>query len=199
MAVSDQKCGVPMPGSEKATGRLVALIALLLLAGVALHGYLPGDEPAPRQPARGGPATLFGVVAVLGVSLTIVALAIVAWLRDPRRRSSTPHQLPRGIGGSRERPKWRFLLLCLGAFLVWLLIVMLLTRLTGPLHGVGRSTAPTAPNPATRSDGTPPPARGTRVRPPGVRARRSRRRLADRRQACADGSPRPRPQPAATA
>jgi len=147
-----------MPGSEKATGRLAALIGLLLLAGVALRGYLPGDRPAPRGQSTGGPAPLFAVVAVLSVSLVIVALAIVARLRDPGKGAPAAHDLPRGPGGNRERPRWRFLLICLGAFLVWLLVVMLLMRLTGPPHGVGQPSPPAGSGPAPRSDRPAPPA-----------------------------------------
>ncbi len=147
-----------MPGSEKATGRLVALVALLLLAGVALRGYLPGDEPAPRQQSTGSPASLFAVVAVLGVSLVIVALAIIAWLRTPRKRAPAPHDLPREFGSDRERPKWRFLLICLGVFLIWLLVVVLLMRLTGHPWGIGQSHPPTASPPAPRGERAPPPS-----------------------------------------
>jgi hypothetical protein len=146
-----------MPGSQKATGRLVALVALLLLAGVALRGYLPGDEPAPRQRATASPASLFAVVAVLSVSLVIVALAIITWLREKHRGGPASHELPRGLAGDRTRPSWRFLLVCLGAFLVWLLTVMLLMRLTGPPDRVGTSSAPTVPRAPPRS-GAPLPA-----------------------------------------
>ncbi|MBV8346356.1 MAG: hypothetical protein JOZ49_02120, partial [Mycolicibacterium sp.] len=114
---------------------MVALVVLLFLAGVALRGYLPGDERAPRQPSTGNPASLFGVVAVLTVSLAIVALAIVAWLREPRKASPAPHLLPWRLGGEPGRRSWRFLLICLGALLVWLLVVMLLTRVAGAPHG----------------------------------------------------------------
>ncbi|MDT5009306.1 MAG: hypothetical protein QOH57_923, partial [Mycobacterium sp.] len=36
-----------VPGTERATGRVVALSALLVLAGVALRGYLPGQDRGP--------------------------------------------------------------------------------------------------------------------------------------------------------
>jgi Domain of unknown function (DUF4129) len=144
-----------MPGSDKATGRLVALAALLLVAGVGLRGYLPGDAPAPRERSTDSPASLFAVVAVLSVSVAIVALAIITWLRDPRRGRATPHELPRRLGGAQGRPRWRFLLICLGAFLVWLLIVMLLMRLTGHPHDVGQRPPSTGSSP--RGDGSAPP------------------------------------------
>jgi Domain of unknown function (DUF4129) len=147
-----------MPGSEKATGRLVALIALFLLAGVALRGYLPGDQRPPREDSTGSPASLFAVVAVLSVSMVIVALAIVAWLRNPRKPGPAPHDLPRGLGSDGQRPKWRFLLICLGAFLIWLLAIMLLMRLTGPAHSIAQNAPQGPSSPAPRGGGSPPPS-----------------------------------------
>ncbi|MCW2651525.1 MAG: hypothetical protein JWR32_2501 [Mycobacterium sp.] len=144
--------GVPMPGTEKATGRLVALVSLLVLAGFALRGYLPGDQHTGRERSTDNPASLFAVVAVLGVSVVIVAIALVAWLRSPRTGAPAAHDLPRGPGANGERPKWRFLLICLGAFLVWLLIVMLLLRLMGP-RGT-REPSASGPNAAPRVNGT---------------------------------------------
>lgn len=142
---------------------MAALVVLLFLAGVALRGYLPGDERAPRQQSTGNPASLFGVVALLTVSLVIVVLAIVAWLREPRRAAPPPHLLPRRLGGNRERRKWRFLLICLGALLVWLLVLMLLTRLFGTPHGIEQNPAPTRatpPPPGNAAAPSPPPETG---------------------------------------
>ena len=38
-----------MPGIDKAHVRVVAVIMLLVVAAAALHGYLPGGEPPPRE------------------------------------------------------------------------------------------------------------------------------------------------------
>ncbi|MBV9090356.1 MAG: DUF4129 domain-containing protein [Mycobacteriaceae bacterium] len=145
-----------MPGVDQRRGRVVALVALLLLVGVALRGYLPGDGQAPRQQPAASPLSLFADVALLGASLVIVALAIVAWLRDPRKSTPATHDLPRSPGGNRERPRWRLLLICVGAFLVWLLILMLLMRLAGPPHRIDQNPGPTRGAPASPGNGSPP-------------------------------------------
>jgi hypothetical protein len=144
-----------MPGIDKAKGRLVALVALVGVAGISLRGYLPGDERSARGQSSGSPASLFAVVAVLSVSMVIVAIAIIAWLRDPRNAAPSPHDLPRGFGAAPSRPKWRFLLIVLGAFLMWLLAVMLLLRLFAPRSIDQPATSSTA---AAHSDGSPPPS-----------------------------------------
>ncbi len=75
---------------DKATGRVVAVIVLLILIAASLRGYLPGVERATRQgPPRSG-ASLVYVVALLSVSLMIVAVALITRLRDPRRRRPAP-------------------------------------------------------------------------------------------------------------
>ena len=83
--VSNQSSGVPMTGIDKATGRVVALVVLLVVAAVALRGYLPGAErAAPREQPTNGAASLLAVVALVTVSLVVIAIAIIARLRDRR-------------------------------------------------------------------------------------------------------------------
>ena len=83
-AASNQASGVPMPGIDKARGRVVALVVLLILAAVALRGYLPGGARARREPPTDDMAAFLAVIALLSVSIAIVAIAIIARLRDRR-------------------------------------------------------------------------------------------------------------------
>ena len=85
---------------DKATGRVVAVIVLLIVIAASLRGYLPGvDRAAQKSPPDSG-ASLFYVTALLGVSLVIFAVAVIIRLRDPRRAASTakPWTRPRCAG-----------------------------------------------------------------------------------------------------
>lgn len=117
-----------MPGIDKATGRVVALIVLLVLGAAGLRGYLP-DSGRPDQASADNPASLFAVVALLGVTLGIVAVAIIARLRDRRTASGNLARLAQGAVGRGGRPSWRVLLIGLGVIVAWLLLVTLLMYL----------------------------------------------------------------------
>ena len=145
-----------MPGTkhgiDKATGRVVALIVLLMIAAAGLRGYLPAHDYAVRaQPGPGRTALAFVVVA-LTATLTLLAIAIIARLRDPRALPRGPGDLSGMLGDRGGRPSWRVLLIGLAVIVAWLLIAMLLARLWLP-HAV----SPPAPAP----DQGAPPAHGT--------------------------------------
>jgi hypothetical protein len=144
-----------MPGIDKATGRTVALIVLLILAVAALRGYLPGAGRAHREQPTDSPASLFAVVALLSVSMVIVAISIIATLRT-RRTGAHPGALPDRLGGSGRRGRWRFLLIGLGLVVAWLLIALLLSRLVPP-QVVGQPPPATGTSDAARNDGPAPP------------------------------------------
>ena len=147
-----------MTGTEKATGRVVALIVLLIVAAVALRGYLPGAEPPPREQPTDSGASLLAVVALLTVSLVVIAIAVISRLRDRRMMPAPAGGLAESFGGM-GRPTWRFLLIGLGVIVAWLLIALLLARVGAqqdvdqPATGTGSSdprsdaTAPPPPTP----------------------------------------------------
>jgi hypothetical protein len=147
-----------MTGIDKTKGRVVALLVLLALAAAALHGYLPGGERAPREQPTDSAASLFAVVALLSASMVIIAIALIARLRDRRTLSPTSGGLAFRSGGAGRRRAWRFLLIGLGLILAWLLIVLLLARFVGP-QGIDQATSggpsSTAP-PPTDAPGPPP-------------------------------------------
>lgn len=140
---------------DKATGRVVAVIVLLIVIAASLRGYLPGVERATRQRPPGGGSSLVYVVVLLSVSLLIVAVAFITRLRDPRSAAAGAGSLPERFSGGGGRPAWRVMVIGAGVLVVWLLMVWLLSRFIA-LHGVGQvptapaSSTPTPPNNAAR-------------------------------------------------
>src|SRR5580700_5441337 len=127
-AAGNRSSGVPM--MDKATGRVVAVIVLLIAIAASLRGYLPGVEQAGQQrPPQSGSSLLY-VAALLTVSLVIVAVALITRLRDPRRVASSASPLSDRFSGGRGRPAWRVLMIGAAVLVVWLL-----SRFVGP-HGI---------------------------------------------------------------
>ena len=117
---------------DKATGRVVAVIVLLIAIAASLRGYLPGVEHAGQQrPPHSGSSLLY-VAALLTVSLVIVAVALITRLRDPRRVASSASPLSDRISRGHGRPAWRVLLIGAAVLLAWLLLVWLLSQFVGP-------------------------------------------------------------------
>jgi hypothetical protein len=141
-----RQAGVRMPGTkrgiDKPTGRFVGLIVLLMIAAAALRGYLPAHDYAARVQPGPGRAALAFVVLVLTASLTLLAIAIIARLRDPRAMPPGPGDLSGMLGGRGGRPSWRVLLIGLAVIVAWLLLAMLLARLWLP-----HSISPSVPAP----------------------------------------------------
>jgi hypothetical protein len=149
-----------MAGIDKSHQRVIAVIALMVLATWALRGYLPGAEPvAERERPESNPVALVAVVAMLSAAIAVIGLAIVMRLRDKRPRRAPSGSLPRS-GGSVGRPTWRFALLALGFFIAWLLLVMVLSNIGGPVEPPP-STPPAATEPSPEAPTqTPPPQPG---------------------------------------
>ncbi len=118
-----------MPGIDKAPVRVVAVTVLLVVAGAALHGYLPGGEPPPREQPSSGFGSLFAVVAMLAVSMAIIVIAIITQYRRPRA-SPGAGELPRERTGERRPLTWRMLLIAVAVIGGWLLLVALMSRLS---------------------------------------------------------------------
>ncbi len=147
-----------MPGMDKPTGRVVALLVLLLVVSAALRGYLPASHQEGRGEPAGSRAALIFVVAALGVTLALVAIAVIARLRDPRAAAPQAGQLSEMLGTGRGRPSWRVLLIGLAVIVAWLLIVLVASRLSAP-HGVGQAQPPPAAgaSPSEQVNAQPPP------------------------------------------
>ncbi|TAM68099.1 DUF4129 domain-containing protein [Mycobacterium sp.] len=143
---------------DKPTGRVVALIVLLLVVAAALRGYLPAPHHAVRGES-GGRAALVLVVAILAAMLALVAIAVVARLRDPRAPAPSAGALSDMLGTGRGRPSWRVLLIGLAVIVAWLLIVMLLARLLVP-HPLAPAPSPSETGALPSSHATTPPQQG---------------------------------------
>jgi len=127
---------------DKATGRVVAVIVLLIIIAASLRGYLPGVERAARKRPPDSGASLVYVIALLSLSVVIMAVAVIIRFRDPRRAASSAAGLPTRFSDGRGRPTWRVLLIGTAVLAAWLLMVWLLSRFV-VLHIGGQ--APTAP------------------------------------------------------
>jgi Domain of unknown function (DUF4129) len=108
------------------------VIVLMIVAAAALHGYLPGGEPPPRERPTSGFGSLFAVGAMLTVSMAIIAIAI---LTQSRRPSASPGAgaPPREMAGARRPLTWRMALIAAGVVIAWLLLTALLSRLNPAL------------------------------------------------------------------
>lgn len=120
-----------MPIFDKATGRVVAVIVLLIAVAASLRGYLPGGQRVDREPPHSG-ASLVYVAALLGVSLAVVAASLIARLRDPRQAASSASPTPKRFADASGRPAWRVMLIGAAVLLVWLVLLWLLSRYLGP-------------------------------------------------------------------
>jgi hypothetical protein len=159
-AAGNQSSGVPVSDKaafDKATGRVVAVIVLLIGSAASLRGYLPGVERANQPPPPDSGSSLIYVAVLLSVSLVIVAVALITRLRDPRRVPASAGGLPQRFSGGRGRPAWRVVMIGAAVLVVWLLVVWLLSRFIVP-HGIAQ------PQPAPQS-AVPTPANNTPQRP----------------------------------
>lgn len=134
----------------KPTGRVVAVIVLLILAAAALRGYFPTHDPTSRPEPGGGRAALMFVIAALSATLTLMAIAVIARLRDPRQVAPSAGDLSDMLGRDTRRPSWRVVLIGLAVIVVWILLATLLSQLLFP-HDIDTaiqdsSTPPRAPD-----------------------------------------------------
>jgi hypothetical protein len=115
--------------AEHATGHAVWLAVLVVVAAVALRGYVPGvEEPAPEHNTE-SPAATGLVIGLLVVSIAIVAAAVISRLRNRRVSAAGGMDLPVMARGMGSRPTWRMLVIAFTVVVIWLLAVMVLTRL----------------------------------------------------------------------
>jgi len=152
-----------VPRFDKATGRVVAVLVLLIAIAAALRGYLPGVDHTERQRPPDSGASLVYVAALLSVSLVIVAVALIARLRDPRRVAGSATGLPARFSDGRSRPRWRVVLVGAAVLVAWLLLMWLLSRLFMP-QGQGQILG--QPQSAQQSTVPRPPDKGPRPSAP---------------------------------
>lgn len=147
-----------MAGSDRATVRVIALGVLLLAAGATTRGYLPGAAPEPRRPSAASTVEPIVLAALLAVSGTIIAVAVVHRARHQRARAGSIGQLSRTAGAGRG-PVWRAVLIVAAALTLWLLTVLMLAKLgagfraelPADVPGTGETPPSTAGAPAAPS------------------------------------------------
>ncbi|SPM28318.1 DUF4129 domain-containing protein [Mycobacterium terramassiliense] len=120
------------PGIDKPTGRVVALIVLMIFAAAALRGYLPAQGHAVRTEPGGGRAALLFVIVALSATLALLTIAVIARLRDPRAVAPKQEDLSDMLGTGKGRPSWRVILIGLALIAAWLLIATLLVHYLVP-------------------------------------------------------------------
>ncbi len=141
--------------------RIGAVIALVIIAAIALHGYLPGAETPARERPTSGFGSLFAVIAMLVVSMAIIVFAILTQSRH-RPVSHGAGELPRERSGDRRPLTWRMVLVAVAVVIAWLLLFALLSRINAHL-GVEQqppnaSTPPSAGSPPADRPEAPAPA-----------------------------------------
>ncbi|WP_204081089.1 DUF4129 domain-containing protein [Mycobacterium riyadhense] len=142
--------------SDKPTGRIIVLIALLIVVAAALRGYLPARHGSRLAEAGGNRAALMFIVTAIAATLAILAFAIVTRLRDPRTLAPSVGDLSDMLGTGKGRPSWRALLIGFGVILAWLLIVLLLSRLFAPPEVVLEAPTQDSSAPPSVNGGAPP-------------------------------------------
>src|SRR5690242_8079607 len=149
-----------MPGIDKTTGRVATVLVLLVLAAIAVRGYLPGGMHASAPARSDSPASFIALVALLTVGLSAFAFAVITAPRKPTQPGPDDGIARLELRGLRVRLRWRWVLLALAAALAWLLVVVLITRLTATPPAPGPSVTP-APAPRGSAPSRPPDPTGS--------------------------------------
>ena len=141
---------------DKATGRVVAVIVLLIVIAASLRGYLPGVERAARKSPPDSGASLVYVIAMLTVSVALLAVAVIVRLRDPRKAAPSAGELPHRFSGGGSRPAWQVLVIGAAVLVVWLLTLWLLSQFI-VLHVASQTPGAPAPSAPAPGNNAPPP------------------------------------------
>ncbi|KDE97360.1 hypothetical protein Y900_000055 [Mycolicibacterium aromaticivorans JS19b1 = JCM 16368] len=146
-----------------ATPRVVALVALVLVLGLALRGHLPDAPRSPRTPPTAGTGSLLALLTLVLACLLVIIVAIVAKLRDPQRATQAARtHVPGGGGGVGVRRSWRFVLVIVAAVLAWSVVAALLAQVRLPQLSGGPPPAP----PIVTPTGAAPPGQAASRPPP---------------------------------
>lgn len=118
---------------------MAVLVGLVVAAIVTLRGQIPGTRPVVGDPVPDSPATTAGIVMLLAASMIVMAVALVASLRNPPGALPGRRELPRSAGGAGGGVSRRFLLIGLGLAVAWLLAFVLFSQLTATPLDVGEA------------------------------------------------------------
>jgi multisubunit Na+/H+ antiporter MnhC subunit len=143
-------------------GRAVTLAVLVIVTALALRGHLPGIDRSPPERDADDPAASAFVIALLVVSIAIVAFAVIGRVRNGSAAAAASSDRSDWMRRGGKRASWRLLLLAFAVVTAWLLAIMVLTR-WGAGVAVGPPNAPHGATPTTRP--APTPATATAVPP----------------------------------
>ena len=130
-------------GPRGPVGRVAVLLGLLLAAGLTIRGRMPVPHAVPRDPAADNPGSTIGIVALLSMSMLVMAVAMFSRHRGPPRPA--PREFPRSPGGERVGWNLRLGLIALALLIMWLLAVVVLNRL-GMGHDSRQMGVPAVPD-----------------------------------------------------
>ena len=119
-----------MPGLQNTAGRVATVLVLMVIAVIALRGYVPGGGRAQAEAHTDSPATLVAVAALLTVGLAGFAFAIFTAPRRARVPGTGDDIVQADPRGFRVRLRWRWVLLGLAVLMCWLSVAVLIARLT---------------------------------------------------------------------
>lgn len=142
------------------TRRVIAVIALMVLAAWALRGYVPGVERTAEQveQRQSNPLALAAVIVLLCAAVAIIGFAVIVRMRDKRPLPARAGSLPRDRRPG-DRPSWRFTLVALAVLIGLVLLVALLARLSLPVPTEEAPPAVTPDAPVSGDPGDPVPPR----------------------------------------
>lgn len=113
--------------TRRAAGRAALLLVLLIVAAVTLRGRLPTPQQVPHRAESGDDASLTGVVALLSVSMLVMAFAMLHRKSGPPRPPA--REFPEGPRGKGRAWNLRLGLIAVGLLIAWLVAVAVLNRL----------------------------------------------------------------------
>lgn len=123
--------------AENGFRRAAAVLALVIVAAIALRGYVPGADPIPKQRSTSSPATIIAIVSIMSIAIVVTFIGLLQLLR---RRKSAAVLIVRDSGADGPRGlRKRLLYLAAAAVLVFAIATALSTM------SLGRSHEDTAP------------------------------------------------------
>jgi len=130
--------------ATRSAGRVAVLLVLLLAAAVSLRGRIPDPQAAtPRDPnAADSPASLVGVIALLGVAVVVMAFAV--FHRRPPKPKPVPWEMTDYAGAERGRMTMRTVLICLGFAVFWLVLFLVFNQFNADVDLGEQPGPPTA-------------------------------------------------------
>ena len=118
-------------GAKTSALPIVGLAVLVVVASVALRGYVPGAQRAVREPTADNPFAMFAVVALLVLAVAVVMLAAIVRARQRTAGRAAVASRPDWLRGDVGKPTWRMALIAFGLVVAALLAALALSSIGG--------------------------------------------------------------------